>query len=164
LGNGAAAPRRRARRALHTAPANRASSASTPARYPTSLHPRPATSLGHAPSEAGRIPRPRASAPRASCQPDAPPFRPAVCPRPPARVRRTTTGNHAVVTSRPGQPLFKRRRHPAPSTRHPSRSPPLSPPLEVDFLSYRHLAKSASEKPRNTKEEDAEYQRPKSGV
>jgi hypothetical protein len=36
--------------------------------------------------------------------------------------------------------------------------------LEVDFLSNRHLAKSASEKPWSAKEEDAEYQRPKSGV
>jgi hypothetical protein len=36
--------------------------------------------------------------------------------------------------------------------------------LEVDFLSNRHPAKSASEKPWSSKEEDAEYQRPKSGV
>jgi hypothetical protein len=35
---------------------------------------------------------------------------------------------------------------------------------EVDFLSNRHLAKSASEKPRSAKEEGAEYQRPKLGV
>jgi hypothetical protein len=35
---------------------------------------------------------------------------------------------------------------------------------EVDFLSYRHLAKSASENPWIAKEEDAEYQRTKSGV
>jgi hypothetical protein len=35
---------------------------------------------------------------------------------------------------------------------------------EVDFLSNRHPAKSASEKPWRAKEEDAEYQRPKSGV
>jgi hypothetical protein len=35
---------------------------------------------------------------------------------------------------------------------------------EVDFLSKRHLAKSVSEKPWSAKEEDAEYQRPKSGV
>jgi hypothetical protein len=35
---------------------------------------------------------------------------------------------------------------------------------EVDFLSNRHPAKSASEKPWSAKEEDAEYQRPKSGV
>jgi hypothetical protein len=35
---------------------------------------------------------------------------------------------------------------------------------EVDFLSNRHLAKSASEKPWSAKEEDAESQRPKSGV
>jgi hypothetical protein len=35
---------------------------------------------------------------------------------------------------------------------------------EVDFLSNQHLAKSASEKPWSAKEEDAEYQRPKSGV
>jgi hypothetical protein len=33
---------------------------------------------------------------------------------------------------------------------------------EVDFLSNRHPAKSASEKPWSAKEEDAEYQRPKS--
>jgi hypothetical protein len=36
--------------------------------------------------------------------------------------------------------------------------------LEVDFLSNRHPAKSASEKLWRAKEEDAEYQRPKSGV
>jgi hypothetical protein len=36
--------------------------------------------------------------------------------------------------------------------------------LEVDFLSNRHPAKSASKKPWRAKEEDAEYQRPKSGV
>jgi hypothetical protein len=35
---------------------------------------------------------------------------------------------------------------------------------EVDFLSNRHPAKSASGKPWRAKEEDAEYQRPKSGV
>jgi hypothetical protein len=35
---------------------------------------------------------------------------------------------------------------------------------EVDFLSNRHPAKSASEKPSRDKEEDAEYQRLKSGV
>jgi hypothetical protein len=35
---------------------------------------------------------------------------------------------------------------------------------ELDFLSNRHPAKSASEKPLSAKEEDAEYQRPKSGV
>jgi hypothetical protein len=35
---------------------------------------------------------------------------------------------------------------------------------EVDFLSNRHPAKSASEKPWWAKEEDAEYQRSKSGV
>jgi hypothetical protein len=35
---------------------------------------------------------------------------------------------------------------------------------EVDFLSNWHPAKSASEKPWSAKEEDAEYQRPKSGV
>jgi hypothetical protein len=35
---------------------------------------------------------------------------------------------------------------------------------EVDFLSNRHPAKSASEKPWRAKEEDVEYQRPKSGV
>jgi hypothetical protein len=35
---------------------------------------------------------------------------------------------------------------------------------EVDSLSNRHPAKSASEKPWSAKEEDAEYQRPKSGV
>jgi hypothetical protein len=35
---------------------------------------------------------------------------------------------------------------------------------EVDFLSNRHPAKSAYEKPWNAKEEDVEYQRPKSGV
>jgi hypothetical protein len=35
---------------------------------------------------------------------------------------------------------------------------------EVDFLSNRHPAKSASEKTRRAKEENAEYQRPKSGV
>jgi hypothetical protein len=35
---------------------------------------------------------------------------------------------------------------------------------EVDFLSNRHPAKSASEKPWSAKEEDAENQRPKSGV
>jgi hypothetical protein len=35
---------------------------------------------------------------------------------------------------------------------------------EVDFLSNRHPTKSASEKPWRAKEEDAEYQRPKSGV
>jgi hypothetical protein len=35
---------------------------------------------------------------------------------------------------------------------------------EVDFLSNRHLAKSAPEKPWSAKKEDAEYQRPKSGV
>jgi hypothetical protein len=34
----------------------------------------------------------------------------------------------------------------------------------VDFLSNRHSAKSASEKPWRAKEEDTEYQRPKSGV
>jgi hypothetical protein len=34
----------------------------------------------------------------------------------------------------------------------------------VDFLSNRHSAKSASEKTWSAKEEDAEYQRPKSGV
>jgi hypothetical protein len=35
---------------------------------------------------------------------------------------------------------------------------------EVDFLSNRHPTKSVSEKPWSAKEEDAEYQRPKSGV
>jgi hypothetical protein len=35
---------------------------------------------------------------------------------------------------------------------------------EVDFLSNWHPAKSESEKPWRAKEEDAEYQRPKSGV
>jgi hypothetical protein len=35
---------------------------------------------------------------------------------------------------------------------------------EVDFLSNRHLTKSVSEKPWRAKEEDAEYQRPKSEV
>jgi hypothetical protein len=35
---------------------------------------------------------------------------------------------------------------------------------EVDFLSNRHQAKSASEKPWSAKEEDVEYQRPKLGV
>jgi hypothetical protein len=35
---------------------------------------------------------------------------------------------------------------------------------EVDFLSNRHPAKSASEKPWSAKEENAEYQRPKSRV
>jgi hypothetical protein len=35
---------------------------------------------------------------------------------------------------------------------------------EVDFLSTRHPTKSASEKPRSKREEDAEYQRPSSGV
>jgi hypothetical protein len=35
---------------------------------------------------------------------------------------------------------------------------------EVDFLSNWHPAKSASEKPWSAKEEDAEYQRTKSGV
>jgi hypothetical protein len=35
---------------------------------------------------------------------------------------------------------------------------------EVDFLSNRHPAKSMSEKPWSAREEDAEYQRPKSGV
>jgi hypothetical protein len=35
---------------------------------------------------------------------------------------------------------------------------------EVDFLSTRHPAKSASEKPRSEREEDAEYQRPSSRV
>jgi hypothetical protein len=35
---------------------------------------------------------------------------------------------------------------------------------ELDFLSNRHPAKSASEKPWSAKEEDVEYQRPKSGV
>jgi hypothetical protein len=35
---------------------------------------------------------------------------------------------------------------------------------EVDFRSTRHPAKSASEKPRSEREEDAEYQRPSSGV
>jgi hypothetical protein len=35
---------------------------------------------------------------------------------------------------------------------------------EVDFWSTRHPAKSASEKPRSEREEDAEYQRPSSGV
>jgi hypothetical protein len=35
---------------------------------------------------------------------------------------------------------------------------------EVDFLSNRHSAKSASQKPWSAKEEDAEYQRTKSGV
>jgi hypothetical protein len=35
---------------------------------------------------------------------------------------------------------------------------------EVDFLSNRHPAKSASEKPWSAKEEDTEYQRLKSGV
>jgi hypothetical protein len=35
---------------------------------------------------------------------------------------------------------------------------------EVDFLSNRHPAKSASGKPWSAKEDDAEYQRPKSGV
>jgi hypothetical protein len=34
----------------------------------------------------------------------------------------------------------------------------------VDFLSNRHAAKSASEKPWRAKEEDVEYQRPMSGV
>jgi hypothetical protein len=34
----------------------------------------------------------------------------------------------------------------------------------VDFLSNRHPAKSASEKPWSANEEDAEYQRQKSGV
>jgi hypothetical protein len=36
--------------------------------------------------------------------------------------------------------------------------------LEVDFLSNRHPAKSASEKSWRAKEEHVEYQRPKSGV
>jgi hypothetical protein len=35
---------------------------------------------------------------------------------------------------------------------------------EVDFRSTRHPAKSASQKPRREIEEDAEYQRPNSGV
>jgi hypothetical protein len=35
---------------------------------------------------------------------------------------------------------------------------------EVDFLSTRHPAKSASEKPRSEREEDPEYQRPSLGV
>jgi hypothetical protein len=35
---------------------------------------------------------------------------------------------------------------------------------EVDFLSTQHPTKSASEKPRREREEDAEYQRPSSGV
>jgi hypothetical protein len=35
---------------------------------------------------------------------------------------------------------------------------------EVDFLSTRHPAKSASEKPRSEREEEVEYQRPSSGV
>jgi hypothetical protein len=35
---------------------------------------------------------------------------------------------------------------------------------EVDFLSNRHPAKSTSEKPWRAKEEDAEYQRSKSGL
>jgi hypothetical protein len=35
---------------------------------------------------------------------------------------------------------------------------------KVDFLSTRHPAKSASEKPRSEREEDVEYQRPSSGV
>jgi hypothetical protein len=35
---------------------------------------------------------------------------------------------------------------------------------EVDFLSNRHPTKSASKKPWSAKEEDAKYQRPKSGV
>jgi hypothetical protein len=35
---------------------------------------------------------------------------------------------------------------------------------EVDFLLTRHPAKSASEKPRSKREEDAEYQRPSSWV
>jgi hypothetical protein len=35
---------------------------------------------------------------------------------------------------------------------------------EVDFISNRHSAKYASEKPWSAKEEDAKYQRPKSGV
>jgi hypothetical protein len=34
----------------------------------------------------------------------------------------------------------------------------------VDFLSNRHPAKFTSEKPWRAKEEDTEYQRPKSGV
>jgi hypothetical protein len=34
----------------------------------------------------------------------------------------------------------------------------------VDFLSNWHPTKSASEKPWSAKEEDTEYQRPKSGV
>jgi hypothetical protein len=36
--------------------------------------------------------------------------------------------------------------------------------LEVDFRSTRHPAKSATEKPRREREEDAEYQRLSSGV
>jgi hypothetical protein len=35
---------------------------------------------------------------------------------------------------------------------------------EVDFLSNQHPTKAASEKPWSAKQEDAEYQRPKSGV
>jgi hypothetical protein len=35
---------------------------------------------------------------------------------------------------------------------------------KVEFLSNRHPAKSISEKPWSAKEEDVEYQRPKSGV
>jgi hypothetical protein len=47
--------------------------------------------------------------------------------------------------------------------RHQRKSQKLASP-EVDFLSNRHPAKSASEKPWSAKEEDAEYHRPKSGV
>jgi hypothetical protein len=47
--------------------------------------------------------------------------------------------------------------------RHQRRTQKLASP-EVDFLSNRHSAKSASEKPWSAKEEDEEYQRPKSGV
>jgi hypothetical protein len=47
--------------------------------------------------------------------------------------------------------------------RHQRRSQNWQVP-EVDFLSNRHPAKSASEKPWSAQEEDAEYQRPKSGV
>jgi hypothetical protein len=55
LGRGATAPRRRAHSAPRTA--RRSSSSSAPVRPPTSLRPRPAATLGHAPSEAARAPR-----------------------------------------------------------------------------------------------------------
>jgi hypothetical protein len=94
--------------------------------------------------EAGCIPRPRAfrGRPRPTMRQSPrhatrrrttravpagrPPFGPTVRPRPPARVRHTTAGNHIVVTSGRASPYLNAAT--LPSARHPSRSPPLPLP------------------------------------